>query len=239
MKRWERQLTLNDNQFAAIDRHIDEHLDNYLDDLKALCRFQSVAAQSLQIEETAEATRDLLEKYGVSATIMPTNRFPVVYGEAAARRRQDAALLQPLRRPAGRAAGAVGVGRRSTPAVRDGNDLRARRRRRQGPHRLPAGGNRRAPGGHRRHALRGQVPDRGRGGDRLRQPRCVHRRRTRDLLQADGCLWEFGGVDYDGRPADLRRHARRPVRRAAVRRRPTATPTPGSAARCSPTPPGG
>src|SRR5690606_32372259 len=21
-----------------------------------------------------------------------------------------------------------------------------------------------------------------------------------ELLQADGCLWEFGGVDYDGRP---------------------------------------
>src|SRR6478672_12324308 len=24
--------------------------------------------------------------------------------------------------------------------------------------------------------------------------------RHRDLLRADGCIWEFGGVDYEGRP---------------------------------------
>jgi hypothetical protein len=54
---------MSDADSAAIDRHVDEHLMTYIGDLQALCRHPSVAAQARAIDETAEATRALLERY--------------------------------------------------------------------------------------------------------------------------------------------------------------------------------
>ena len=73
---------VSEDLVAKIDRHVDEHLRQYIEDLRALCQLPSVAAQGQAIDDTADLTRTLLEKYGVSATVMPTARFPVVYGEA-------------------------------------------------------------------------------------------------------------------------------------------------------------
>ncbi|MEX2314255.1 MAG: peptidase M20, partial [Thermomicrobiales bacterium] len=80
---------MSDDLVARIDRHVDEHFEQYLEDLRALCRLPSVAAQGQAIDETAELTRGLLEKYGVAARVMPTHSTssgqagnPVVFGEA-------------------------------------------------------------------------------------------------------------------------------------------------------------
>ncbi|MGH9176903.1 MAG: M20/M25/M40 family metallo-hydrolase, partial [Vicinamibacterales bacterium] len=73
---------MSEDLAARIDRHVDEHLDDYLDDLRALCRLPSVAAQGRAIDETADLTRRLLEKYGVAARVMPTSGNPVVVGDA-------------------------------------------------------------------------------------------------------------------------------------------------------------
>ena len=188
---------MNENQLAAIDRHIDEHLDAYLDDLKALCRYQSVAAQDREIPETAEATRDLLEKYGVSARVMPTARNPVVYGETSldagktllCYNHYDVQPSEPLE---------LWESDPFDPEIRDGAIYG------------------RGVGDDKGHiiirlaaidalqAVTGNVPcgikfliegeeEIGSGSlDAFIEANA-------DLFKADGCLWEFGGVDYDGR----------------------------------------
>lgn len=189
---------MNENLLQKIDEHIDQHLDNYLEDLKHLCRFRSVAAQSLEIDETAEATRELLEKYGVSARVMPTNRFPVVYGEAALDagktlllyNHYDVQPAEPLE---------LWDSDPFDPEIRDGAIYG------------------RGVGDDKGHiicrlaaidavtAVTGGLPcgikfliegeeEIGSGSLDAFIADNV------DLLQADGCLWEFGGVDYDGRP---------------------------------------
>jgi acetylornithine deacetylase/succinyl-diaminopimelate desuccinylase-like protein len=70
-----------DNRLEHVDRYIDEHLGDFLDDLKELCALPSVAAQGQSIEETALFTKNLLEKYGFSAQVMPSAGNPMVYGQ--------------------------------------------------------------------------------------------------------------------------------------------------------------
>ena len=65
--------------------------------------------------------------------------------------------------------------------------LRPRRRRRQGGHRRPHRGGRRVAAGARRAAAQREDRDRGRGGDRLRAPRRVHRPH-RSKLEADAIV---------------------------------------------------
>jgi len=189
---------VNTTDLAAIDRHIEEHLEQYLADLRLLCRLPSVAAQSRSIDETAEATRGLLEKYGVAATIMPTARFPVVYGEASGTANEtvlcynhyDVQPAEPLELWDSEPFDAI---------VRDGSIFG------------------RGVGDDKGHiicrlaaidalcAVTGGLPcgikfliegEEEIGSGSLDPFIAEHK----DMLQADGCLWEFGGVDYDGRP---------------------------------------
>lgn len=183
---------------SAIDRHIEDHLEQYLEDLRLLCRLPSVAAKSQAIDETAEATRALLEKYGVSATIMPTARFPVVYGEATGTtgstvlcyNHYDVQPAEPLELWDSEPFDAI---------VRDGSVFG------------------RGVGDDKGHiicrlaaidalsAVTGSLPcgikfliegEEEIGSGSLEPFIAEHK----ELLKADGCLWEFGGVDYDGRP---------------------------------------
>lgn len=183
---------------AAIDRHIDEHLDDYIADLQALCRFPSVAAQAREMDATAEATAALLEKYGVSARLMSTARFPVVRGEvqgASAKRllcynHYDVQPAEPLE---------LWDSEPFDPDVRNGNVYG------------------RGVGDDKGHivcrlaaidavrAVTGEVPcgvifliegEEEIGSGSLDAFIAEHA----DEFQADGCLWEFGGVDYDERP---------------------------------------
>jgi acetylornithine deacetylase/succinyl-diaminopimelate desuccinylase-like protein len=188
---------LNDNQLAAIDRHIDEHLDDYLEDLSALCRYQSVAAQGLQMEETAEATRALLEKYGVSAQLMPTARFPVVYGEAAldagktvlCYNHYDVQPAEPLE---------LWHSDPFDPEVRDGA-IYGRGISDDKGHivcRLAAIDALRAVTGGLPCGIKFLIEGEEEIGSGSLE---AFIEANTDILKADGCLWEFGGVDYDGR----------------------------------------
>src|SRR5690606_13207838 len=71
----------SNDKMAAVDRYIEEHLAETIADLGHLCAFPSVGAQAQAMDETAEATRALLEKYGVNARVMPSDGFPMVYGD--------------------------------------------------------------------------------------------------------------------------------------------------------------
>lgn len=183
---------------AAIDRHIDEHLMEYIGDLQALCRYPSVAAQGRAMDETARATATLLEKYGVSAELMPTGRFPVVRGEAAGAsparllcyNHYDVQPAEPLE---------LWDSDPFDPVVRDGALYG------------------RGVGDDKGHilcrlaaidavrAVTGSLPcgvifliegeeEIGSGSLDAFIAANVER------FTADGCLWEFGGVDYDDRP---------------------------------------
>lgn len=189
---------LSDEQRLSVDRYIDDHVDDYLADLTELCRYQSVAAQGRQIDETAEATRALLEKYGISATIMPTERFPVVYGEAALSSAKsilcynhyDVQPAEPLDlwdsdpfdaqirdgaiygRGVGDDKGHIICRLAAIDALRNVYGA------------LPCGV---------KFLIEGEEEI---GSGSLEAFIAANT----DLLAADGCLWEFGGVDYDGRP---------------------------------------
>jgi acetylornithine deacetylase/succinyl-diaminopimelate desuccinylase-like protein len=69
-----------EEQMRKVDQYIDNNLSEFLKDLADLCAFPTVAAQNQAIEETAEFTAKLLEKYGFQAKVMPSTGNPMVYG---------------------------------------------------------------------------------------------------------------------------------------------------------------
>jgi acetylornithine deacetylase/succinyl-diaminopimelate desuccinylase-like protein len=70
-----------EEQMQKVDQYIDEHMSEFLQDLAELCSFPTVAAQNQAIDETAAFTAKLLEKYGFDAKVMPSTGNPMVYGE--------------------------------------------------------------------------------------------------------------------------------------------------------------
>lgn len=190
--------SVNDTILAAVDRHIDEHLDDYISDLQYLCRLPSVAAQSRSIDETAEATRSLLERYGVSARLMPTARFPVVYGESAGTSARavlcynhyDVQPAEPLE---------LWDSEPFDAEVRDGS-IYGRGVGDDKGHiicRLAAIDALRAVTGGLPCGVKFLIEGEEEIGSGSLDPFIAAHK---SLFQADGCLWEFGGVDYEERP---------------------------------------
>jgi acetylornithine deacetylase/succinyl-diaminopimelate desuccinylase-like protein len=189
---------MSDETLKAIDRYIDENLDRYIRDLQALCRLPSVSAQALAIDETAAAVSELLEAYGVPARQMPTTRFPVVYGEAAGDspatlllyNHYDVQPAEPLELW------------HSNPFdldIRDGN-MYGRGVGDDKGHilcRLAAIDALRAVTGSLPCGVKFLIEGEEEIGSGSLDPFIAA---NADLLRADGCLWEFGGVDFDERP---------------------------------------
>ena len=184
---------------AAIDAHIMANLDAYLDDLRTLCRIPSVAAQARSMDEGAEATRHLLERYGVAAQIMPTDGgFPVVYGDVAG---DSAATILNYNHFDVQPAGPEDLWE-SEPfdADRRGDRVFGRGVGDDKGHiicRLAAIDAIRA--------VTGSLPCRIRflieGEEEIGSPHLdAFIAANVDILQADACLWEFGVVDTKGRP---------------------------------------
>ena len=189
---------MTDDVLSAIDRHIDEHLDDYIADLAMLCKLPSVAAQSRAIDETAEAPRGLLEKYGVAARLMPTAGNPVVYGEAAGDSDQivlcynhyDVQPAEPLE---------LWDSEPFDAQVRDGH-IYGRGVGDDKGHiicRLAAIDALRAVTGGLPCGVKFMIEGEEEVGSVNLDPFIAA---NAGLFKADGCLWEFGGVDYDGRP---------------------------------------
>jgi acetylornithine deacetylase/succinyl-diaminopimelate desuccinylase-like protein len=62
--------------------YIDQHREQYIERLQWLCRQPSIAAQGVGIEETARMVAQLMREVGVTAQPYTTEGAPVVYGAA-------------------------------------------------------------------------------------------------------------------------------------------------------------
>lgn len=60
--------------------YIDDHLEETIKRLQAFCRQPSISAQGVGMAEMAELVRCTLEEAGAQATLMPTAGYPVVVG---------------------------------------------------------------------------------------------------------------------------------------------------------------
>jgi acetylornithine deacetylase/succinyl-diaminopimelate desuccinylase-like protein len=181
-------------------RHIEEHQQEAIDDLVRLCRLPSVSAEGKAIEETAKLLGEMLEGLGFRTQILPkAGGHPMVYGELAGASAQKTLLFynhydvqpaEPLD---------LWSSPPFEPGVREGK-LYARGA-------CDNKGNIAARLAVIRafQAVRGQVP--------LSLKFCVEGdeeigspgiepfvEQQRQLLAADACLWEGGGVNWRGRP---------------------------------------
>ena len=67
--------------FSNIDTYLEANLQTSLTELKKYCQQPSVAAQNLGLEETAHMTAAMLEERGFEANLYATDGFPVVIAE--------------------------------------------------------------------------------------------------------------------------------------------------------------
>ena len=67
--------------FSALDHYLEKHLSESLEELKTLCAQPSVAAQDWGMQETADLVKGMLEKRGFATEITPTGGHPVVIAE--------------------------------------------------------------------------------------------------------------------------------------------------------------
>ncbi|HET9015805.1 MAG TPA: M20/M25/M40 family metallo-hydrolase [Thermomicrobiaceae bacterium] len=187
-----------DRQIDQVDRYVEEHLDEFLDDLGRLVALPSVAAKGEGMDAAAEATRDLLAKYGVDARTMPSDIFPMVYGELRGASPKTVLCynhydVQP----------AEPFDLWDSPpfeATRRDGSLYGRGVGDDKGHivcRLAAIAALRAVHGELPCSVKFLVEGEEEVGSGS-MPAFIDRHA--DLLRADGCLWEFGGVDYEGRP---------------------------------------
>ena len=176
---------------------INVNRDRYLEELKALLAIPSISAlpeHAGDVKRCAEWCADEMRRIGLQNVqahrhARQPGRLRRLAGRAG---RADDPLLRPLRRAAGRSAGAVGVAavRGDDPRRRD---LRARLGRRQGPGLHALQGDRGALEAERPAAGEHEDHPRRRGRGRQRQPRRLHpraqgrtgRRRRRDLRLGD------------------------------------------------------
>ncbi len=184
---------------AQIDARIHQQLDYWIEQLARLCAQPSISAQRLGIEECAALVATMLEEQGYTAEILPTGGSPVVYGDSGAAGQARTLLFynhydvqppEPLElwnsppftltrvgdqlfaRGVSDDKGQLIIRMAAAAAVRD---------------------------------VLGGLPCRVKffieGEEEVGSPNIppaidAHKER----FAADGCVWEFGGVDYTGRP---------------------------------------
>jgi acetylornithine deacetylase/succinyl-diaminopimelate desuccinylase-like protein len=191
--------------YEEVDRYIAEHMDESLADLERLVRIPSVSAKGEGITEAAECVAGLLRDAGFTAQVMATAGHPVVYADSATTsapadpqgrtvicyNHYDVQPAEPLD---------LWVTPPFEPARRDSR-LYARGvsdDKGQLVSRIAAMRAVRAISG-------GRLPVRVKflveGEEEISSPSLEpFVEAQRDLLAADACVWEFGGVDYEGRP---------------------------------------
>jgi acetylornithine deacetylase/succinyl-diaminopimelate desuccinylase-like protein len=187
---------------AALDRYIDEHLDESLADLTRLTAIPSVSSKGEHMEEAARYVAELLDGAGFKTQILPTEGFPVVYGDSGtdsgerARRtllcynHYDVQPEEPLdlwESPP--FAAEVRDGRIYGRGISDDKGQVISRIAAMRAVRAVTGGY----PAQVKFAIEGEEEI---GSPHL-EPFVEHHA---DLLKADACVWEFGGVDDEGRP---------------------------------------
>ncbi|GAB4149658.1 MAG: M20/M25/M40 family metallo-hydrolase [Candidatus Promineifilaceae bacterium] len=189
---------MNEELFSQIDRHIDDHMDAYLAQLARLCAQPSVSAQGWGIAECADLVEAMLAEHGFASEVMPSGGHPVVYGEGAGRSEKtllfylhyDVQPPEPLELW------------ESPPfeLTRRGDKFYARGVSDDKGHIIA----RLAAVSAVRHVL-GELPCRVKwlieGEEEIgsvHMPAFIAAHQ--DKLAADACVWEFGGVDFQGAP---------------------------------------
>ena len=184
--------------YAAIDRYLEAHFDESIAELSRLCAQPSVSAQNWGLSECAELVGEMLRKRGFSVRVIPTGGAPVVYAER--KGRGDKTLLfynhydvqppEPLE---------LWLSPAFEPTIRDGK-LYAR----------GVGDDK----GHitsRLFAIDALLDQDGELPCSVKfviegeeETSSMHLKpfvqANAELLKADACVWEFGGVDFRGMP---------------------------------------
>ena len=177
---------------------VESHLGEAIEDLRRLCRCPSVSAQGSGREETPELVAELLKRSGFEVEIFPTPGYPIVFGEARGRspftllfyNHYDVQPPEPLEEWASPPFElAEREGKLFARGVADNKgDIVARllavRAVREVLGELPI---------HIKFLIEGEEES---GSPNL--PAFIEEHR--ELLTADGCIWEAGEVDWEGRP---------------------------------------
>jgi len=181
-------------------RHIEEHQQEAIDELIRLCRLPTVSAEGRAIEETAELVSEMLQSCDFRTQILPkAGGHPVVYGELTGASRENTLLfynhydVQPVE-PLD-----LWSSPPFEPALRDDKLY--------GRGVCDNKGNivARLAAIRAFQAVRGQVPLSLKfcieGDEEIGSPGIEpFVEEQHQLLAADGCLWEGGGVSWQGRP---------------------------------------
>ena len=183
----------------ALDAAVDGRLDHSMEELKRLCSQPSVAAQGLGMAECAELVASMLRQRGMQARVIPLpNGHPVVYGEAGGRSERtllfynhyDVQPAEPLD---------LWTSPPFQPALRDGK-LYARGVADDKGHivsRLAALDAVRAVDGSYPCRIKFVIE----GEEEIGSPHLpAFVAENRELLRADACIWESGGVNDQGQP---------------------------------------
>ncbi len=178
---------------------IDEHADEYVESLRWLLRQPSVAAQNVGMAETAGLVEAMLADLGAEVRQIDTRAgYPVVYGEIAGRspktlsfyNHYDVQPAEPLELwESDPWAAEIRDGRIWARGAADNKGNIAARVAAVDAYRL----------------VRGELPLRVKfiveGEEEIGSPHLVNFVDDHpDLVQADGCIWEFGHTDLEGRP---------------------------------------
>ncbi len=181
-----------------IDQYIDTHLDDSIQELSTFCAQPSIAAQKLGITECAAMTRSMLEKRGFAVQVFQTTGSPILFAER--KGRTDKTLLfynhydvqppEPLE---------LWVFPPFEPTLRDGV-LYARGVSDDKGHltsRLFAIDAILANESELPCTIKFVVE----GEEEVSSINLEHFvRSNHEMLKADACIWEFGGVDFNDRP---------------------------------------
>jgi acetylornithine deacetylase/succinyl-diaminopimelate desuccinylase-like protein len=68
-------------EYTKLDSYLETHMDDSIAELSRLVAQPSVGAQNLGMEECAEMVKDMLHQRGFTTDVMPTGGAPVVFGE--------------------------------------------------------------------------------------------------------------------------------------------------------------
>jgi acetylornithine deacetylase/succinyl-diaminopimelate desuccinylase-like protein len=181
-----------------VDRYIEAHLSEFIADLGRLAAVPSISSRGEHMEEAAGMVGELLTAAGFSARTLPTDGFPVVYADSGAGQAKtlicynhyDVQPPEPLE---------LWDSPPFTLTEREGR-LYARGVSDDKGQLLSRIAAMRAI-----RAVIGGLPARVKflveGEEEISSPNLeTFVEHNKDLLAADACVWEFGGVNYEGRP---------------------------------------
>lgn len=181
-----------------IHEYIDDHWMEAVEDLKRFCRQPGISAQGTGIDESVEFLVELMREYGIQTEVLPGEGFPFIYGELPGESRvtllfynhYDVQPPEPLE---------LWSTPPFEPTVYDGN-LRAR-----------GVSDDKGDIVARLLAIRAYLEKRGtlpvsvkfiiEGEEEIGSPHvAAFVEKHHDLLHADACIWECGGVNWKNQP---------------------------------------